>query len=159
MSGGGQVRVRRATAVLLGLLLALCGAAQARAAAPSLSPTAAQPAQLTQTAHAAQTARTAHAIQKAHAAQESAYSPRTAYDAAAPADESGSSRCHKSKGDDGALPAVPSTTQQKTQTLALPVCLTPESHAAIGTAHARPPVRGPAPAPPPTPIELSVLRV
>ena len=158
MSGGGQVRVRRATAVLLGLLLALCGAAQARAAAPSpSSPPSSSPA----ASHAVQAvgaAKADHAVQAIQASL--TYAPRTAYDTAAdPADGSGSSRCHKSKGDDGALPAVPSTAQQQTQALALPVCLAPESHVAIGTAHARPPVRGPAPTPPLTPIELSVLRV
>jgi hypothetical protein len=143
MNGGGHVRVRRVIAVLLGLLLALCGAAHAQAASPSPSssppPSSAAP-------HAAQ------------AAQVPTVDTRSAYDTAS-ADDPGPSRCHKSKGDDGALPAAPSTTQQQTQVLALPVCLTPESHSAIGAAHARLPVRGPAPAPPPTPIELSVLRV
>lgn len=76
----------------------------------------------------------------------------------AAADDAGPSRCHKSKGEGGgALPAAPSAGQQ--QSLALPACPAPESHTAIGAAHERPPVRGPAPAPPPTPVELSVLRV
>lgn len=74
--------------------------------------------------------------------------------------DNGSPSCHKSRGGpEGGLPAAPSSGTQQVLPLALPACLTPDSHAALGMAHARPPVRGPAPATPPSPVELSVLRV
>lgn len=74
--------------------------------------------------------------------------------------DNGSPSCHKSRGGpEGGLPAAPSSGTQQVLPLALPACLPPDSHAALGMAHARPPVRGPAPATPPSPVELSVLRV
>ncbi|MFG7943328.1 hypothetical protein Q8723_15765 [Streptomyces cacaoi] len=74
--------------------------------------------------------------------------------------DNGSPSCHKSRGGpEGGLPAAPSSGTQQVLPLALPACLTPDSHAALGMAHARPPVRGPSPATPPSPVELSVLRV
>ncbi|MGP3977227.1 hypothetical protein ACTWQF_25090 [Streptomyces sp. 8N114] len=126
MHGGEQaVRgTRRAAAVLVALLLALCGAVQL--AGDRSAPSAAD---------------------------------APVASAAAPVGDAGPSHCHKSKDGGGALPAAPAAGQQQLLPLALPVCLTPQSHSAIGAAHARPPVRGPAPIPPPTPVELSVLRV
>ncbi|MGI5349827.1 hypothetical protein ACQEU8_16805 [Streptomyces sp. CA-250714] len=133
MHGGEQaVRgKRRAAAVLVALLLALCGAVQ---------PAGAQSAPA--------------GAQSAPAAADAPVAS-----AAAPPVDAGPSHCHKSKDGGGALPAAPAAGQQQLLPLALPVCLTPQSHSAIGAAHARPPVRGPAPIPPPTPVELSVLRV
>ncbi|UNZ18227.1 hypothetical protein [Streptomyces sp. 891-h] len=125
MHGGGRTirGERRAVAVLVALLLALCGAVQFAGA------------------------------QSASAAGAPAVS------ASAPAADAGPSHCHKSKDGGGALPAAPAASQQQLLPLALPACLTPQSHSAIGAAHTRPPVRGPAPIPPPTPVQLSVLRV
>ncbi|MBO8190608.1 hypothetical protein ITI46_02625 [Streptomyces oryzae] len=112
---------RQALAVLVALLLALCGAV--------------------------------------HLTGGAAASGTTTVSASAPAADAGPSHCHKSKDGGGALPAAPAAGQQQLLPLALPACLTPQSHSVIGAAHARPPVRGPAPIPPPTPVELSVLRV
>ncbi|MGP3989084.1 hypothetical protein [Streptomyces sp. 3N207] len=132
MHGGEQaVRgTRRAAAVLVALLLALYGAVHLAGDRSAPSPADAPVA-----------------------------SAASVASAAALADDAGPSHCHKSKDGGGALPAAPAAGQQQLLPLALLVCLTPQSHSAIGAAHARPPVRGPAPIPPPTPVELSVLRV
>ncbi|MDF4254447.1 hypothetical protein [Streptomyces sp. WMMB303] len=166
MHGGAQtVRgTRRAVAVvavLVMLLPALCGAVQlagARGAQPAGADSAA----------ASQVARTAVAAPHA-AGPEVPYAAEPVRYAAAPSVDSDDRvvstsadadprHCHRSKGGGGALPAAPVGSRQLLS-LALPACLTPQSHSAIGAAHARPPVRGPAPIPPPTPVELSVLRV
>ncbi|MBO8189520.1 hypothetical protein [Streptomyces spirodelae] len=137
MHGGEQAvrAARHAAAVLVALLLALCGAVQVAGARSA----------------------EAHATPGVSAAAGVAAAPAVA--APAPVDDAGPSHCHRSKDGGGALPAAPATGQQQLLPLALPACLTPQSHSAIGAAHARPPVRGPAPIPPPTPVELSVLRV
>ncbi|MGY1437012.1 hypothetical protein [Streptomyces reniochalinae] len=182
MSGGGQTaRARRVAAVLggpllvlmAGLLLGLCGPASASTgAAPTPASASSSTPSTPSTPIPGSTASAVPAPPSAPASA-SVVTPRSgpvSYDhdpprrAAGPdehlvADDAGSSRCHKSRGEGGGLPAAPSAAAQQTLPLALPVCPTPESHAAIGAAHERPPVRGPAPAPPPTPVELSVLRV
>ncbi|MBO8197702.1 hypothetical protein JW613_05185 [Streptomyces smyrnaeus] len=144
MHGGEQaVRgTRRAAAVLVAVLLALSAAVHLAGAssAPSASTAA------TAATEAAE-ATVAFGVQPTASATVSA------------ADDSGPSRCHKSQDGGGALPAVPASGQQQLLPLALPVCLTPQSHSAIDAAHAGRPLRGPAPIPPPTPVELSVLRV
>lgn len=71
----------------------------------------------------------------------------------------GTPGCHKQQGHtSGTVPAAPTGVQQNVLP-GLTACPAPESHTALGVAHARPPVRGPSPIPPPTPAELSVLRV
>ncbi|MET9860722.1 hypothetical protein ABZY93_15655 [Streptomyces smyrnaeus] len=144
MHGGEQaVRgTRRAAAVLVAVLLALSAAVHLAGASSARSAPSASTA-----ATAATEAIAASGVQLTASATVSA------------ADDSGPSRCHKSQDGGGALPAVPASGQQQLLPLALPVCLTPQSHSAIGAAHARRPLRGPAPTPPPTPVELSVLRV
>ncbi|UNS98094.1 hypothetical protein MMF93_17720 [Streptomyces tubbatahanensis] len=178
MRGGGQTaRARQVAAVLGGpllvlmaaLLLGLCGPASASAgAAPTTASTpvsapASSPASSPVT-YSSSSSVPAPAPSVAPRSGPVSYDydpPRrpAGFDDHLVADDAGSSRCHKSRGEGGGLPAAPSAAAQQTLPLALPVCPTPESHAAIGAAHERPPVRGPAPAPPPTPVELSVLRV
>ncbi|MEU2606860.1 hypothetical protein [Streptomyces albus] len=160
MSGcGGTVRaVRQAAAVLVGLLLSLFGIAQCATAATPGTPAraAAAPPHTVAGQHTAGDDQGGDRYGAGHhVSAGAALGPHTAV----VSDDSGSSRCHKSKGEGGALPAAPSAGQQQWLPLALPVCAVPESHAAIGAAHERPPVRGPAPAPSPGPVELSVLRV
>ncbi|MEU7318149.1 hypothetical protein [Streptomyces sp. NPDC007083] len=169
MHGGAQTvrgtrRAAAVVAVLVALLSALCGAVQAGARS-------AQPAGAgdgTGVGEASQVARTAVAAPYA-AGPEAPYAAEPVRYAAAPSVDSHDRvvsasadtdprHCHRSKGGGGALPAAPVGSRQLLS-LALPACLTPQSHSAIGAAHARPPVRGPAPIPPPTPVELSVLRV
>ncbi|MBQ0864622.1 hypothetical protein KBZ21_20770 [Streptomyces sp. A73] len=148
MHGGEQVRgTRRAAAVLVAVLLALSAAVHLAGAssAPS-APSASTAATAATEATVATEATAASGVQPTASATVSA-------------DDSGPSRCHKSQDGGGALPAVPASGQQQLLPLALPVCLTPQSHSAIGAAHAGRPLRGPAPIPPPTPVELSVLRV
>ncbi|GAA2070698.1 hypothetical protein GCM10009801_21650 [Streptomyces albiaxialis] len=134
----------RGLAVLAGLLLLVCGVlfgASPASAAPSGAGSA-KPAAHASVAHAA-----------------SAASAPASYEEPGTGDTSPGPGCHKQKkGDvDGAVPAPASGAQNLVA--ALSACLVPESHAALGAAHARPPVRGPTPAQPPTPVELSVLRV
>ncbi|MFI7243112.1 hypothetical protein [Streptomyces qinglanensis] len=163
---GGARTVRgtgRAAAVLVTLLLALCGTVQL-AGARGAQPAGAESG----TGQALQAARTAVAAPYT-AGPEVPYAAEAVRYAAAPSagsgdrvvsasDDADPHHCHRSKGGGGALPAAPVGSRQLLS-LALPVCLIPQSHSAIGAAHARPPVRGPAPIPPPTPVELSVLRV
>ncbi|MFE9330681.1 hypothetical protein [Streptomyces sp. NPDC006925] len=169
--GGAQtVRgTRRAAAVLVTLLLALCGTMQL-AGARSAQPAGAGAGSGTGTGEASLVVRTTVAAPYAagpevpYAAEAVRYATAPSADAgdrAVPASASADAdphHCHRSKGAGGALPAAPVGSRQLLS-LALPACLTPQSHSAIGAAHARPPVRGPAPIPPPTPVELSVLRV
>ncbi|GAB2776200.1 hypothetical protein GCM10027091_08720 [Streptomyces daliensis] len=70
----------------------------------------------------------------------------------------GAPGCHRSQGGDGSLPATRGGAPQS-QPLVLSECPLPASHSALDAAHARPPVRGPSPLAPPTPVGLSVLRV
>lgn len=144
MHGGEQaVRgTRRAAAVLVAVLLALSAAVHLAGASSAPSASTAATA-VTEAAEAT----VAFGVQPTASATVSA------------ADDSGPSRCHNSQDGGGALPAVPASGQQQLLPLALPVCLTPQSHSAIDAAHAGRPLRGPAPIPPPTPVELSVLRV
>ncbi|MFG3253700.1 hypothetical protein [Streptomyces sp. NPDC048172] len=131
----------RGFALVAGLLLLLCGTLFA--ASPSSASSA-----------------SAGADAPPRAASVSAPSSASSYEEPGTGDTAPDAPgCHKQKkGDvDGAVPAPTSGAQNLA--LVLSACLVPESHAAIGTAHARPPARGPTPAQPPTPVELSVLRV
>ncbi|NLU68491.1 hypothetical protein [Streptomyces sp. HNM0574] len=65
--------------------------------------------------------------------------------------------CHKSKDKDGPMPAPRAAAADAWQ-LTL-TCQAPASQDASSDAHATPPVRGPTPIPPPSPVSLSVLRV
>lgn len=177
------MRARSMAVVLVGLLLALCGAASGQAAtaadsAPGSGPAFASgpasgsgplsaplsapvsgsgPAAVSAAAQAPQ-APSSGAVPAPHAPRAGSYLVGEQADDGAVDPEP--VRCHKSKGDgQGTLPAAPSGSNQQTPPLVLAICLTPESHFALDAAHARPPVRGPAPSPPPTPVELSVLRV
>ncbi|MDJ1134738.1 hypothetical protein [Streptomyces iconiensis] len=214
MSGGVQVRARWMAVALVGLLLAMCGAAVSGSGAVAVpaaatgsgavsgsgavpdagagadvagasgfgsgtgagataSPVYEAPVPADAPIPAADAAPTA-----GHAATSASASTTVPSSVSAPAAEPvsaahvareqaddgavdpGPSRCHKSKDDgQGTLPSAPSSSNQQSLPFVLAACLTPESHSALGAAHARPPVRGPAPAPPPTPVELSVLRV
>ncbi|WP_019355089.1 hypothetical protein [Streptomyces sp. AA1529] len=171
MHGAETVRgTRRAAAVvpavLMALLLALCGAVQF-AGARSAQSAGAGAGEASPVARTAMAAPYAAGPEVPYAAEAVRYAAASAADRALPASASASTpastdadpqHCHRSKGGGGALPAAPVGSRQLLS-LALPACLTPQSHSAIGAAHARPPVRGPAPIPPPTPVELSVLRV
>ncbi|MEW2223034.1 hypothetical protein AB0939_27675 [Streptomyces sp. NPDC006990] len=158
----GTRRAAAVVAVLVALLLALCGAVQLAGARSAQSAGAGAG-----TGEASLGARTAVAAPYAaapdvpYAAEAVRYATVPSADRAVPASASVDAdpqHCHRSKGGGGALPAAPVGSRQLLS-LALPACLTPQSHSAIGAAHARPPVRGPAPIPPPTPVGLSVLRV
>lgn len=75
-------------------------------------------------------------------------------------------QCHKAPQEDGGA-GTPATrgggstqhAQSGQQGAAFAECPPPGSHAALGAAHRTPPVPGPAPGPPLSPVELSVLRV
>ena len=142
----------RGLAVLAGLLLLLCGVLFGASSASAAS--AAAPASSSASPSSSPSSPVA-------SGEKASYPPVSSfsYD-----DESGDTTpapgCHKQKnGDvDGAVPA-PTSAGAQNLAAALSACLVPESHAALGAAHARPPARGPTPSQPPTPVELSVLRV
>ncbi|MFB7631358.1 hypothetical protein ACFC0M_10490 [Streptomyces sp. NPDC056149] len=151
----GSRERRHVVALLLGLLLAvasgaLCGQGAGAAAARSMVSGA-------PSVHGAQVVPSAvHAIAPAdeRAAGHAGARPSVHVEAG------GAPGCGKGHGDlPGPLPIVSAASQQDLVPSVLPACLTPESQAWSDAAHARPPVRGPTPLRPPTPAELSVLRV
>ena len=182
------MRARPLVVVLVGLLLALCGAASSQAADASSSPASgagsvsgsvsggslsggavSAPAQVSAPAPMSAPAPVSASGPEADAPSHTTAPTHTTATATAhtvrdQADDGsvdpGPARCHKSDGDgQGTLPSAPSGSSQQSLPFVLAACLLPESHSALDAAHARPPVRGPAPAPPLTPVELSVLRV
>ena len=152
---------RRHTAVaFVGLLIAVCGAlfstaggTQAATGSARAGVTAAAPAP------AGNGVRADHGVPAG--STQVASTAEASPSAVAPEDDSGGMPgCRKQQdGNHGTVPATaPSGTSQPLLP-PLPLCLTPESHGALGAAHARPPVRGPDPLPPLSQAELSVLRV
>ncbi|MFK0292874.1 hypothetical protein ACIQU6_20690 [Streptomyces sp. NPDC090442] len=151
----GSRERRHVVVLLLGLLLAvasgaLCGRAAGAVAARSVASAAGS-------VHGAQVASSAvHAVAQADDQAAVHGDARSHVHVAAGAAPS----CGKGHGDlPGTLPVVSAASQQDLVPSVLPACLTPESQAWSDAAYARPPVRGPTPLGPPTPAELSVLRV
>lgn len=176
------MRARPLVVVLVGLLLALCGAASGQAADASSSPASgpgsvAGPLSGGSGGSGGSLSGGSGGSLSGGAVSVSAPAPVSASGPAVDAPSHGTghvvreqagdgsvdpgpARCHKSDGDgQGTLPSAPSGSGQQSLPFVLAACLLPESHSALDAAHARPPVRGPAPAPPLTPVELSVLRV
>ncbi|MGW7519775.1 hypothetical protein ACWGJ2_29735 [Streptomyces sp. NPDC054796] len=147
-----STRSRSTAVVLVGLLVALCALLTPKASATGSSGQGASGAvasgAVTSGAVASETSGAAGSAGTAVLADGADKAP---HDPGAPG-------CHRSQGGDGSLPATRGGAPQS-QPLVLSECPLPASHSALDAAHARPPVRGPSPLAPPTPVGLSVLRV